>query len=56
MVRIPSPHSVSVLEVGDLVDDSDAEPDRLRWALSAPVADRARVDLERRLARLDLKA
>ena len=43
---------LSLLELSDLVYDSEADRSRLERALRAPLAGRARADIERRLDRL----
>jgi MOSC domain-containing protein YiiM len=52
VLRQPSTSNVSVLEIFDLVYDTTATQSRLRRALEAPIAERGRADLERRLARM----
>jgi MOSC domain-containing protein YiiM len=47
--RVPSAHSVSIAQLFDLAYNTDAGVDELRRALAAPIAERARGDLQRRL-------
>lgn len=49
--RIATTGTIPLLELFDLVYDREADAPRLQRALLAPVAERARADLERRLAR-----
>ena len=53
VVREPSSSGVSLLELFDLAYDTKASAQQLERVLAAPIAERGRVDFERRLARLD---
>ena len=51
VVKVPSRWDVSVTEMFDLAYETDAEPAVWERLLQAPIAERARADYQRRLAR-----